>query len=73
MNKSYDLIIVGGGSVGVPTALEFAKKGHSVLVLDNLPSPGQGQNKKAVGGIRATHSDEGKIRVCQRSIEIFSN
>jgi len=72
MNKSYDLIVIGAGSIGVPTAFEFAKKNNSVLVLDALSSPGQGEDKKAIGGIRASHSDKGKIRVCQRSIEIFS-
>ena len=72
MNKSYDLIVIGSGSIGVPVALEFAKRGQSVLVIDSLPSPGQGQDKKAIGGIRATHSDKGKIVICQRSIEIFS-
>ena len=72
MKKNYDLIVIGSGSVGVPVALEFAKRGQSVLVIDTLPSPGQGQDKKAIGGIRATHSDKGKIAVSQRSIEIFS-
>ncbi|NVM26371.1 MAG: FAD-binding oxidoreductase [Desulfobacterales bacterium] len=72
MNKSYDLIVIGAGSIGVPVATEFAKKGQSVLVIDSLSSPGQGQDKKAIGGIRATHSDKGKIVVCQRSIEICS-
>lgn len=72
MNKAYDLIIIGGGSVGVPTALETARRKLSVLVIDALASPGQGENKKAIGGIRATHSDMGKISLCQRSIEIFS-
>ncbi len=72
MSKTYDLIIIGGGSIGVPTALTFARRGRSVLVIDARPSAGQGDNKKAIGGIRATHSDKGKIKVCQRSIEIFS-
>jgi len=72
MNKSYDLIVIGAGSIGVPVATEFAKKGQSVLIIDSLSSPGQGQDKKAIGGIRATHSDKGKIVVCQKSIEIFS-
>ena len=72
MTKSYDILIIGAGSVGIPAAMECAGHGLSVLVLDSLPSPGQGQNKKAIGGIRATHSDYGKVRVCQRSIEIFS-
>jgi len=73
MNKSYDVIVIGAGSIGVPVATEFAKEGQSVLVIDSLSSPGQGQDKKAIGGIRATHSDKGKILVCKRSIEIFSH
>jgi sarcosine oxidase subunit beta len=72
MGKAYDVAVIGAGSVGVPAALALARTGLSVLVIDELPSPGQLSNKKAIGGIRATHSDFGKIRVCQRSIEIFS-
>ncbi len=71
MNK-FDLIIVGAGSVGVPTALACAEAGLKTLVLDRRPSPGQGENKHAIGGIRATHSDPAKILVCHRSLEIFS-
>ncbi|MBT4200721.1 MAG: FAD-binding oxidoreductase [Desulfobacula sp.] len=72
MVKNYDAIIIGAGSVGVPTAMSMAQNKIKVLVIDALASPGQGQNKKAIGGIRATHSDKGKITTCQRSIEIFS-
>ncbi len=70
--NNYDVIVIGAGSVGVPTALASAEKKLKVLVVDALSSPGQGQNKKAIGGIRATHSDFGKIKISQRSIEIFS-
>ncbi len=70
--KNYDVIIIGAGSVGVPAAMSLAENKLKVLVIDALASPGQGQNKKAIGGIRATHSDKGKIATCQRSIEIFS-
>ena len=73
MKKSYDVIVIWSGSIGVPVAFEFAKSGQSVLVIDSLASPGQGQDKKAIGGIRATHSDKGKIVVSQRSIDIFSH
>jgi sarcosine oxidase subunit beta len=70
--NNYDIIIIGAGSVGVPAAMALAEKKLKVLVLEALASPGQENNKKAIGGIRATHSDFGKIRVSQRSIEIFS-
>ncbi len=71
-NKSFDVIVVGAGSVGTPTALALAEAGLKVLVLDRGPSVGQGSNKRAIGGLRATHSDPAKIRLCLRSLEIFS-
>jgi len=69
---TYDVIIAGAGSVGVPTAMALAQLGIKPLVIDMHPSPGQGENKHAIGGIRATHSTPGKILTCRRSIEIFS-
>jgi sarcosine oxidase subunit beta len=73
MSKStYDVIIIGAGSLGTPAAYYLAKSGLKVLVLESVPSVGQGSNKRAIGGIRATHSDPAKIRLCLRSIEIFS-
>jgi sarcosine oxidase subunit beta len=70
--KTYDVILIGAGSVGVPTAMFLGQEGLRTLVLDAKPSPGQGENKHAIGGIRATHSDPGKILVGKRSLEIFS-
>ena len=71
-NNNFDVIIIGAGSIGSPTAFYLAKSGLSVLVIDQFPSVGQGSSKRAIGGIRATHSDPAKIRLCLRSIEIFS-
>jgi len=73
MINNYDVIIIGAGSIGVPLALTLSKNKKKVLCIDSLHSPGQANNKKAIGGVRATHSDFGKIKVSQRSIEIFSN
>jgi len=72
MMSDYDVIIVGAGSIGIPTAMALGELGAKTLVLDKNPSPGQGENKKAIGGIRATHSDPAKILTCLRSLEIFS-
>lgn len=70
--KSYDVVIIGAGSVGVPLALYCAEAGLRTLVLEQEPSWGRGQNKAAIGGIRATHSDPAKIKICQESIRIVT-
>lgn len=73
MTKKYDVVIIGAGSVGVPAAYAMSREGLKVAVIEELPSAGQGQNKKAIGGIRATHTNPTKILLCQNSIDIVSN
>jgi sarcosine oxidase, subunit beta len=72
MKAEYDAIVVGAGSVGNPTAYFLEREGLRTLVLDELSASGQGQNKAAIGGVRATHSDPAKIGLCQESLEVFS-
>jgi sarcosine oxidase, subunit beta len=62
-NKVYDVIVIGCGSVGNPTAYQLARAGLKVLVIDKRTAAGQGENKTAIGGVRATHSDPGKISI----------
>lgn len=71
--RNYDVIIIGAGSVGTPLSMSLAEKKLKTLVLEALPSVGQGQNKCAIGGVRATHSDASKIKAGLRSLEIFSS
>jgi sarcosine oxidase subunit beta len=71
-HRSFDVIVIGAGSVGTPAALSLASAGLKTLVIDEHPSPGQGSNKSAIGGLRATHSDPAKIRTCLRSLEVFA-
>ncbi len=70
--KHYDIVIIGAGSVGVPLSYYCAKKGLKVCVLDREASWGRGQNRAAIGGLRATHSDAAKIRIAKESIAIVS-
>jgi sarcosine oxidase subunit beta len=72
VDKPYDVIIVGAGSVGAPAAFFLAQAGYRTLVVDRLSSVGQGASKAAIGGIRATHSDPAKIRLGLRSLSIVS-
>lgn len=70
--QAFDAIVLGAGSVGLPTALHLAEAGVSTLVIEQFASPGQGSNKAAIGGIRATHSTPAKIRLCLDSLRKFS-
>lgn len=70
---TYDVIIIGAGSIGTPSAYFLSKAGLSVLVIDKFPSAGQASNKHAIGGIRATHSDPAKIFLGNRSLKVFSS
>jgi sarcosine oxidase subunit beta len=70
MADTYDVIVVGAGSVGVPAAYYLALRGLKVLVLERRPAVGQGENKAAIGGVRATHSDPAKILLCMRTLEV---
>ena len=72
MEKNFDVIVIGAGSVGLPIAYSLTLEGQKVLVLEAESSVGQGQNKTAIGGVRATHSDPAKILLCQESLKIFS-
>mgnify|MGYP006288474875 CR=1 FL=1 len=71
MNK-YDILIIGAGSVGVPLSYYLAGKGAKVAVIEKNCSVGRGQNRAAIGGIRATHSNPAKIKISQKTIDIVS-
>jgi sarcosine oxidase subunit beta len=70
--NSWDLIVIGAGSVGTPIALYAARAGLKVAVFDGKASVGRGENRAAIGGIRATHSDRAKIALGQASLRIFA-
>lgn len=39
--QSYDVVIIGAGAAGMMCALEAAKRGRSVLILDHAAAPGE--------------------------------
>ncbi|MER9305654.1 NAD(P)/FAD-dependent oxidoreductase [Mesorhizobium sp. M0293] len=39
--QSYDVVIIGAGAAGMMCALETAKRGRSVLILDHAAMPGE--------------------------------
>jgi sarcosine oxidase subunit beta len=73
VTETYDAVVIGAGSVGLPTALFLAEEGLRVLVVEGRSSVGQGENKAAIGGVRATHSEGGKIQLCLESLRIYTH
>ncbi len=72
MSRTADVAVIGAGSVGTPLAMELAGMGADVVCIDSEASAGQGCNKCAIGGIRATHAEPAKVSLCLRSLELFS-
>lgn len=68
----YDVIIIGAGSVGTPAAMSLSERNVRTLVLDSGSSSGQGNNKCAIGGVRATHSEPAKVALSLHSLKTFS-
>ena len=71
MSRTFDVAIIGAGSVGTPAAYFLARAGLSVAVFDSEASAGRGDNRAAIGGVRATHADRAKIAVCTESLAIL--
>jgi sarcosine oxidase, subunit beta len=65
-----DVVIVGGGVVGVSAAFHLAEAGADVVLLerDQLAS---GSTSKAAGGLRAQFSDALNIEISKRSLEAY--
>lgn len=71
--KTCDVLIIGAGSIGLPLSYYLARRHLRVIIIEKMPSVGRGQNRAAIGGIRATHSDPAKIAICRRTINIMRN
>jgi sarcosine oxidase subunit beta len=67
------VLIIGAGTVGMPSAYFLAQEGFDVTVIDKEMAPGQGDFKAAIGGVRATHSEPAKILICKDSLRTFSS
>lgn len=70
--KNYDVVIIGAGSIGGACAWRLSEAGLRTAVIEKERTFGQGQNKAAIGGIRATHSEGCKIALCHESLRIVS-
>lgn len=49
--EKYDLIVVGGETIGLYLGLQFLKKGYQVVILEQKERPG----KKVCSGLVSSH------------------
>jgi sarcosine oxidase subunit beta len=71
--RTADVVIVGGGVIGVSIAYHLAKKGMTNLLLLEKDSLGAGATGKCAGGIRMQFTTGINIRFSLLSLEIFEN
>lgn len=66
-----DVVVVGGGVIGLSTAYHLAHAGVERVVLLERDTFGSGSTSKAAGGVRANFSDEVNVALGRRSLETF--
>ena len=66
-----NVVILGGGIMGTSIAYHLAEAGVKNIVLVERHVLGSGSSAKPLGGVRATFSDPGNIRLGQRSLEAY--
>ena len=66
-----DVVIIGGGIIGVSIAYHLAKKGVGEVVLLERGTMGEGATGKCAGGIRTQFSTRINIQFSLLSLEVF--
>ncbi|MDN6150669.1 MAG: FAD-dependent oxidoreductase, partial [Yaniella sp.] len=66
-----DVVILGGGAIGVSIAWSLASKGVKNIVVIERGEFGSGSSAKPLGGVRANFSDPANIMLGKRSLETF--
>lgn len=69
MNRTADVIIVGGGIIGNATAYYLAKKGRKVIVLEGSDNIGNGGSSRNGGGVRQSGRDPRELPMVMWGIQ----
>ena len=66
-----DVVVIGGGVIGLSTAHALARSGAGTVVLLDQGPFGSGSTCKAAGGVRAQFSDETNIVMGHYGLDVF--
>jgi len=73
VEKTAEIIIIGGGIIGASIAYHLAQKGMKGILLLEKGTLGEGSTGKCVGGIRAQFSTAINIRFSLESLKTWDN
>lgn len=73
MVENADVVVIGGGVVGLSVAYHLAKKGCPRVIVLEKGLTGSGATGKSVGGIRHQFSTEINVRLSIESIKMFKS
>lgn len=71
MSKTYDVVIVGGGIIGMATAYYLSQKKVNLAVIERKYI-GSGSTTRCIGGIRQQFSTAAAIRLMKENLQLFS-
>ena len=71
MDKTADIVIIGGGIIGLSIAYYLAAKKAGRIILFEKGQLGEGSTSRCVGGIRTQFSTEINIRFSLESLKTF--
>ena len=70
--KTYDVIIIGAGIIGLACAYELSQAGATVCIVEKH-LPGAGQSTKTGGGIRLAHNSKINVALTQMSLPVWNS
>jgi len=71
MKKSYDVVVVGGGIIGMATAYYLSEQKIDLALVERKYI-GSGSTTRCIGGIRQQFSTPAAIRLMKESLRLFS-
>ncbi len=71
MTRGAEMVIIGGGIVGLSIAYHMAVRGCGDVCVLERGEIGQGATAKATGGVRQQFSSEINIRLSRESVKRF--
>ena len=63
MTETAEVVIIGGGCMGVSTAFHLATMGCTDVLLLEADQLGSGSTSKSAGGVRMQFADELNLRI----------